>query len=86
MAGFETVQKRVQELRSLLNYHSKRYYEEDAPEIEDYEYDQMLRELEELEQEAKHPFYHGLALLTLESLQGIQRMFDLNVVTPRCYR
>ena len=48
MAGFETVQKRVQELRSLLNYHSKRYYEEDAPEIEDYEYDQMLRELEEL--------------------------------------
>ena len=43
MAGFETVQKRVQELRSLLNYHSKRYYEEDAPEIEDYEYDQMLR-------------------------------------------
>lgn len=53
MAGFETVQKRVQELRSLLNYHSKRYYEEDAPEIEDYEYDQMLRELEELEQE--HP-------------------------------
>ena len=45
MAGFETVQKRVQELRSLLNYHSKRYYEEDAPEIEDYEYDQMLREL-----------------------------------------
>lgn len=53
MAGFETVQKRVQELRSLLNYHSKRYYEEDAPEIGDYEYDQMLRELEELEQE--HP-------------------------------
>ena len=53
MAGFETVQKRVQELRSLLNYHRKRYYEEDAPEIEDYEYDQMLRELEELEQE--HP-------------------------------
>lgn len=56
MAGFETVQKRVQELRSLLNYHSKRYYEEDAPEIEDYEYDQMLRELEELEQE--HPGAH----------------------------
>ena len=53
MAGFETVQKRVQELRRLLNYHSKRYYEEDAPEIEDYEYDQMLRELEELEQ--AHP-------------------------------
>ena len=53
MAGFETVQKRVQELRGLLDYHSKRYYEDDAPEIEDYEYDQLLRELEELEE--AHP-------------------------------
>ncbi|MGI6591150.1 MAG: molecular chaperone TorD family protein [Eggerthellaceae bacterium] len=42
--------------------------------------------LEEFEQEAKHPFYHGLALLTLESLQGIQRMFGLTVITPRFYR
>lgn len=36
-------------LRDKLNYHSIKYYVEDSPEIEDFEYDAMLRELEELE-------------------------------------
>lgn len=49
MTEFETAQKRTEELRGLLNYHSRLYYEQDAPEIEDYEYDRLLRELEELE-------------------------------------
>ena len=40
---------RIDELRKLLEYHSKRYYEMDAPEIEDYEYDMLLRELVVLE-------------------------------------
>lgn len=53
MTEFETAQKRAEELRAQLDYHSKRYYEDDAPEIADYEYDRMLRELEELE--AAHP-------------------------------
>ncbi len=44
---------RIDELRRLLEYHSKRYYEMDAPEIEDYEYDMLLRELVALEE--KHP-------------------------------
>ena len=44
---------RINELRKLLEYHSKRYYEMDAPEIEDYEYDMLLRELVNLEE--KHP-------------------------------
>ena len=46
-----TAKKRIDELRSLLEYHSKRYYVDDSPEIEDYEYDMMLRELETLEEE-----------------------------------
>ena len=50
MTDFEKASQRAEELRSQLNYHSKRYYEMDAPEIEDYEYDMMLRELEELEE------------------------------------
>ncbi len=41
--------QRIQELRDLLDYHNQKYYEEDAPEISDYEYDELLRELEELE-------------------------------------
>lgn len=45
--------KRAEELRALLNYHGQKYYVEDYPEIPNYEYDQLLRELENLE--AAHP-------------------------------
>ena len=43
--------ERVAELRRQLAYHSERYYVEDAPEISDYEYDMMFRELSELEEQ-----------------------------------
>ena len=43
--------RRIDELRKEITYHSKRYYEEDAPEISDYEYDALFRELTELEAE-----------------------------------
>lgn len=49
------IEKRINELRALLEYHSKKYYVEDSPEIPDYEYDALYRELQELE--AKHPEY-----------------------------
>ena len=42
-------EKRVQELRAALEYHARKYYEEDAPEISDYEYDMLFRELKTLE-------------------------------------
>ncbi len=41
--------QRVEELRSLIRYHSRLYYQKDAPEITDFEYDALFRELEELE-------------------------------------
>ncbi len=44
-------EKRIKELSDTLKYHNKKYYIEDSPEIEDFEYDAMLRELEELEAE-----------------------------------
>lgn len=37
--------------RDKIEYHNKKYYEEDSPEIDDYEYDRLLRELENLEAE-----------------------------------
>lgn len=49
------IQKKIEDLRKTLRYHSDRYYNDDAPEIEDYEYDMMMRELQELEQ--KYPEY-----------------------------
>jgi len=41
--------KRIEELSETLKYHNRKYYIEDSPEIEDFEYDRMLRELEDLE-------------------------------------
>lgn len=49
-----TLQKaraRAEELREKIVYNSRLYYENDAPEISDYEYDMMFRELTELENE-----------------------------------
>ncbi len=45
--------ERIGYLRNILEYHSRKYYVEDSPEISDYEYDMLFRELEELEE--KHP-------------------------------
>lgn len=49
------IKKKIEELRKTLRYHSDRYYNDDAPEIEDYEYDMMMRELKKLEE--KYPEY-----------------------------
>ena len=42
---------RAEKLREKILYNSRLYYENDAPEISDYEYDMMFRELTELEEE-----------------------------------
>ena len=49
--NIEEAKKRIDELKASLEYHSNRYYNEDAPEISDYEYDMMMRELKSLEKE-----------------------------------
>ncbi len=41
----------IKELRELIKYHSDRYYNDDNPEISDYEYDMLLRQLKQLEAE-----------------------------------
>lgn len=45
--------ERIEELRNLLHKHNYNYYVLNAPEISDYEFDMLLKELEELEQ--RHP-------------------------------
>lgn len=47
--------EQITALREKLRYHNEKYYNEDAPEISDYEYDMMQRELRALE--AEHPEY-----------------------------
>lgn len=52
------IEKKINDLREILIYHSNRYYNDDAPEIEDYEYDMMMRELKGLEE--KYPEYDSV--------------------------
>lgn len=51
MSDFEAKQKRAEELRGIIEYHNKKYYENDEPEIEDFEYDRLLHELIEIEEQ-----------------------------------
>ncbi len=46
----EKARERAEFLRAKIVYNSKLYYENDSPEISDYEYDMMFRELTELEE------------------------------------
>ena len=38
------IKERIKELEFLINYHKKKYHEEDNPEIEDWEYDKLKHE------------------------------------------
>ena len=49
----EQAKKRIKDLTDILTYHSHQYYVLDNPQMPDFEYDRLLRELEELE--AKYP-------------------------------
>lgn len=48
--------EKIRFLRQQVEYHRRKYYLEDAPEISDAEFDRMYRELEELEK--AHPEFH----------------------------
>ena len=53
MSDLAKIKKRIEELRSEINDHNYRYYVIDAPVISDAQYDKLLRELQQLEQQ--HP-------------------------------
>lgn len=48
-----TPEERIATLREQIAYHSDRYYNQDNPEISDYEFDMLMQELKKLEKE--HP-------------------------------
>jgi DNA ligase, NAD-dependent len=45
--------EQIKQLTEQINYHNKKYYIEDAPEIDDYEYDMLYKRLQQIE--AKFP-------------------------------
>ena len=53
MGDINKAKQRIEELRGIINHHNYRYYVLDSPEISDAEYDELMRELRQLE--AEHP-------------------------------
>ena len=53
---------RIEELRKQVEYHAKRYYDDDEPEISDFEYDMLMVELRNLEK--KFPEFNSKESLT----------------------
>lgn len=47
------IEKRLKELKELIAYHANKYYNEDSPEISDFEYDMLMLELKNIEK--THP-------------------------------
>ena len=46
-----SIENRINELIDLINYHNEKYYNQDEPEITDFEYDNLMKELIRLEEE-----------------------------------
>ena len=53
MKDVNKAKQRIEKLREIINHHNYRYYVLDSPEISDEEYDELMRELRQLE--AEHP-------------------------------
>jgi len=70
----EQVKNRIEELTKLLTYHSHQYYVLDNPEISDYEYDMLLRELKELEE--KYPQFRDPASPTVRVIGNVAEGFE----------
>ncbi len=68
------VKEKMLSLNQKLEYYAKKYYDEDAPEISDYEYDMLLRELVELEKE--YPEYRLPDSLTQRVGGRVQDKFE----------
>lgn len=81
----ENAKAKIEELRKRLEYHSKKYYVDDSPEISDFEYDAMMNELKALE--ADNPQYFsplsptqrvgGVALSKFEKVEHKVQMNSL---------
>ncbi len=48
--NFNEAKVRSKTLRDLIEYHNDKYYNQDSPEIDDFEYDKLLHELEVIEE------------------------------------
>ncbi|MBI4283366.1 MAG: NAD-dependent DNA ligase LigA [Chloroflexi bacterium] len=54
MEEVDKAKERIGQLKARINYHNYRYYVLDSPGISDAEYDELMRELKQLEEEHPH--------------------------------
>ena len=94
----EQAKKRIQELREKTEYYAKKYYDDDNPDISDFEYDMLMVELRNLEKE--YPEFiskesltqkvgghvkEGFEKVTHEvPLQSLQDVFSLEEIEDFC--
>jgi len=45
----DSVKEKIEKLRNIIEHHNRKYYVEHNPEISDFEYDRLMKELDELE-------------------------------------
>ena len=96
----EQAKKRIEELHKLTEYHAKKYYDDDNPEISDFEYDMLMLELRNLEkqfpdlvtkdsltQKVGGKVKEGFKKVEHEvPLQSLQDVFDFEEIKSFCER
>ena len=78
-----SMQKKIDQLRDELREHNYNYYVLDKPQISDYDFDQKLKELQELE--SKHPEFYDPNSPTLRVGGQITKNFETVVHEHRMY-
>lgn len=69
----ENIQQKIEQLRKELNQHNENYYLLDESSISDFEFDLLLKELQDLE--AKHPEFHDDNSPTIRVGGGVTKIF-----------
>lgn len=77
------IQQKIQQLREQLRQHNYSYYVLDNPTISDFEFDTMLKELQELE--TKHPEFYDPNSPTLRVGGQVTKNFETVVHDHRMY-
>ena len=96
------IQERYEELKKIIAYHANKYYNDDEPEISDFEYDMLMVELKNIEK--AHPEYitadsptqvivaegkvdsHFSEVVHEVPLQSLQDVFNTDEVSAFCER
>ena len=78
-----TIEERIEQLRNQLHHYNHAYYNEDRSEVSDFEFDQLLKELQTLEK--AHPEYNDPSSPTQRVGGSVTKNFPTLVHAERMY-